>query len=376
MNPVPPRHRSRPRTVLAAVLPALLLALAACAPPRKTAQVAAPAPVVLAAAPGGYLGNDACADCHAKEVEEHRHTRHAQTLRFVDPESLGTQAPEPGPIPDSNYQLFAVGGQFVYGPSPDRTLPLHLAFGSGKSGIAFASVLPGDALAEARMSYLPALKKWFVTPGQQKLSDTTPGNVMRGTAARQCVGCHTVTLPKDALMPERRFLGVGCESCHGPGETHVRAVQKGDVAHLQMVKFGSQGGKQINALCGRCHRTDRDVIDKHLAREKTDLFQAYGLSKSRCFRESGDRLSCLSCHGPHADARTDDGAYTAACLSCHAGARSPAPAATNKACPVSPTERCVSCHMPKRPEPLFDGSPRRIADHFIRIYRATAQKKL
>ena len=100
-------------------------------------------------------------------------------------------------------------------------------------------------------------------------------------------------------------------------------------------------------------------------------FQAFGLERSRCFRESQDRLTCVTCHNPHTDVVTDEKAYTAACLRCHSRPQTgsaPRPVQA-KPCPVNPSEKCVACHMPKRREPVFPGSPRRVADHFIRIYR-------
>ena len=92
---------------------------------------------------------------------------------------------------------------------------------------------------------------------------------------------------------------------------------------------------------------------------------------SRCFRESRDRLTCVTCHDPHTDVATDDKPYTAACLQCHSRpttGSAPRPVQA-KPCPVNAVAKCVECHMPKRREPVFPGSPRRVADHFIRINR-------
>ncbi|HEX3583094.1 MAG TPA: tetratricopeptide repeat protein, partial [Thermoanaerobaculia bacterium] len=56
----------------------------------------------------------------------------------------------------------------------------------------------------------------------------------------------------------------------------------------------------------------------------------YRLEQSRCFRESGGKLSCLSCHDPHK--KTAD--VKPVCMSCHAKAH-------------RASEDCVACHMPK-----------------------------
>ena len=183
-----------------------------------------------------------------------------------------------------------------------------------------------------------------------------------------------ITLPTEALMPEQKFMGVGCEACHGPGGLHVEAVQKKDTTHLHMDKLGTLGGVRTNDLCGRCHRTEQDVVSKNLNQKHTDLFQAHGLAQSRCFRESGDKLTCITCHDPHTNVNENHKTYIPACLKCHAGpeANSSQLLAQAKICPVNPKDNCIQCHMPKRSEPVFPGSPRRVADHFIRAYRAGA----
>jgi Zn finger protein HypA/HybF involved in hydrogenase expression len=61
------------------------------------------------------------------------------------------------------------------------------------------------------------------------------------------------------------------------------------------------------------------------------------LTASACFRESKGRLSCLSCHSPHAAVERRISAYDAACKSCHA--------ATKHLRPVA-GQACAGCHMP------------------------------
>ncbi|HZO89452.1 MAG TPA: multiheme c-type cytochrome [Chthonomonadaceae bacterium] len=350
------------------VTPAVILFLAACGqrPEQQPKRIAQQAII-----PAQFVGNAACAQCHPAEFQAHLHSHHALALRPMDRRSLGGQAPPTGHIPNTDYVMTAQGDGFRFGRVGEQANPIQLAFGSGKSGMAFAAVLTEDVLAEVRISYFPPQRKWFITPGQQDLPPRSLGNITQGEHARQCLGCHTVTLPEHGLMPEQKFMGVGCEACHGPGGAHIAAMRAGDTAHVSMERLGAWGGKRINELCGRCHRTEREVLDKNLSLEHTDLFQAYGLEQSRCFRESQDRLTCLTCHDPHTDVATDENKYTAACLRCHSAPESGKSArlVNAKVCPVNPTRHCVGCHMPKRSEPVFPGSPRRVADHFIRVHR-------
>jgi len=94
-----------------------------------------------------------------------------------------------------------------------------------------------------------------------------------------------------------------------------------------------------------------DIKDDEIA--PADRFEInhhpYRLEQSRCFRESGGKLSCLSCHDPHK--RTPD--VKPVCMSCHTNAH-------------RASEDCVSCHMPKhRPQDVVRVV---MTDHRIGIY--------
>src|SRR5258708_38511253 len=91
-------------------VPSILLFAASC----RTTSLAPPPPVQQIVAKNEFLGNDACAECHKAEFNTHVHSRHALALRTMDRESLGSQAPEPGGLGDSGYELTSNGSGYGF----------------------------------------------------------------------------------------------------------------------------------------------------------------------------------------------------------------------------------------------------------------------
>jgi hypothetical protein len=267
--------------------------------------------------------------------------------RFADPET-GTE-----------YALTEREGRFLFaaGAAGGRARAIDFALGSGKTGMTFVSLDGPRAIRELRMSYFPGRRAWAVTPGQRGPAADPIGRQHEGTMAQRCLACHATVLPASRLAPEERFMGVGCEACHGPGQAHVAAARAGAPAR-GVDRLGRWGAARLNHLCGECHRSEQelDPLDE-AALTQTQRFQPYGLMKSACFQKSGDRLSCLSCHNPHRDAARDVRGYERACRSCHA------PGST--ICPVNPRDGCIGCHMP--PREVTRGVA--MADHWIRVVR-------
>ena len=77
------------------------------------------------------------------------------------------------------------------------------------------------------------------------------------------------------------------------------------------------------------------------------------LAASYCFKAARGRMTCLTCHSPHAPLETRVPAYDATCRKCHANQRHRANVAG---------KGCAECHMPKVPaQPNLAFSNHRIA---------------
>ncbi len=195
----------------------------------------------------------------------------------------------------------------------------------------------------------------------------------------RCLVCHA-TRPRDFRRPPPADVGpeaadpaIGCERCHGPGANHLAAIAADwpDRA-IALARDDTAPAATVNAQCAECHTVDfRSLIQT--APDDPRFVRSPGFTQtfSRCYTESGGRLSCLTCHDPHGAVEKTASVYEATCLSCHG----PGPAAREgqgRACPINPARGCLVCHMPKVPVPDLHAT---LTDHYIRIHREDRRPK-
>ena len=355
---------------------AVLALMAGCTRPAPPPAQAVPAPLPVVKAAADFAGSTACAECHQGIFDRQSRSRHALTLHLMSRAALGKSTPSPGKIPGTGMVLLEHNDIFAFGmpAQSDQVSLVEYAIGSGKTGITFASVLDSDRMVEFRQSYFPNHKSWYTTPGQERMASDDVGKIHHAADARKCILCHAVALPAGSLEPQERFFGVGCESCHGPGSAPVAAMRAGRMQQIGMESMQKWPATRLNDMCGGCHGTEEHAKQMHFGLDRTNRMQAFGLSQSQCFKQSKDTLSCISCHDPHTDAATEEKPYVAVCLQCHAASHPGKPApplqtAAAKPCPVNPQDKCIGCHMPKRPAIADSKLPTLMADHFIRIHR-------
>ncbi|MFO0908047.1 MAG: multiheme c-type cytochrome [Isosphaeraceae bacterium] len=350
-----------------------------------------------AAGPGDYaaglVGSNVCRECHPGESALHARSGHARTLRPAGGTAIarwldGKTVKDPE-IPDATWTYALANGKLEVEHAQGgkfHCFPLDLAVGSGTNGMTLVSLRAGNFEgssargSEHRLSYLANGKKMDVTPGQGKddrlshRDEVTPlGRDLDQMALAKCLGCHaTVTsrkhpsrLDRDELIPN-----VTCERCHGPGEKHVAAARRGaPESELTMVLGSSETPKspveQI-MLCGQCHRNIDNVSPSLIDERNSEIarFQPLGLELSSCFKQGKSGLSCMSCHDPHGRIDHDKARYDRVCQSCHTPSH-------RRSCPVSTTDGCVKCHMPRRTvSVVFE-----FTDHWIRVPKPDAGKR-
>jgi hypothetical protein len=344
-----------------------------------------------------YIGPDVCAGCHPGESALHARSGHSRTLRSAGRRSLSRQL-DGTSVADPEHDDVLWGyryrdGQLHISRTAEGRVEEFIAeyaFGSGQHATTFATVIhPGiPKILEHRLTYFAGEHAMGLTPGhgsRARLPGVTQrGGVLLGDDARKCFGCHTTQTsarPDRAIDDETMIPNVSCERCHGPGRAHVEAARRGASEDQLGLPLGPGrfAADDLLKVCGACHRHPSRLDSGPIVPDDARLarFQPVGLLQSRCFRESGGRLSCVTCHDPHARASTDRASYLAVCLSCHAGpgggpATQPADAGGQDGgarsvvaapCPVQPRGDCINCHMPR----VDAGQHVLFADHWIRV---------
>lgn len=155
---------------------------------------------------------------------------------------------------------------------------------------------------------------------------STGGNV--GTEV--CLACHNgQSAPDKSGYPRSAHAAVECETCHGPGFSHVRSGGR-----LGMFINGEFPQAEELALCGRCHGT-----------------QMAAFAQSAHALEGNFR--CGTCHDVHEPEETVAPFIdNTLCLECHRfyGFETEAAVRAHTRHPVEPAatgaSRCTGCHMP------------------------------
>jgi len=348
-------------------------------------NAAAPPPAV------GYVGSQVCAGCHRPIFNSFSRTDMGRSMSAATPdflEKIPSSASlfdarlnqhfevsvRDGNLYQSDFQV-APGGETVFRDSRK----IDWIIGSGANGLG-GLVTRDDFLYEAPLSYYSKSHSWALSPGYEFGDFGFNRPILPA-----CIHCHS-GMPRPIpngngrfLKPPFQELAIGCENCHGPGAAHVHEMREGDSApesaDHSIVNPAKLKLWLADNICMSCHQTGdarvlkpgknyRDFrpgtpLDDTLsilmvpptrnAPPQADLLQHYfSMTLSKCYRASGSRLSCISCHDPHIQPAHDEAPayYRQKCLSCH----------TEKSCAVppairqhkSPPDDCSGCHMPKR----------------------------
>ena len=244
----------------------------------------------------GFVGSQHCIGCHGGVYASYEKTAHARGLRTAGRPAVSGKAVAADSDGDGKDDFkegldlattpaFAAYGaaapklSYVKGnPGTWRVSIAGVAYdvvqvygGSLREDYLVKTAQIGGSLYPAPMEWDVKNRAWLPLETGTWYAGTSPLFNSAGAAAagidkalsaeRRCIGCHTAgfTTGFDTIAGEWRGgyteLGVGCESCHGPGREHV--ASGGDKSKIldprDLLDDTASGAKRADDTCARCH---------------------------------------------------------------------------------------------------------------------------
>lgn len=340
------------------------------------------AQVMNADEPATYVGNEACAKCHAAIARRYAQTPMAQSSGFVTGETAtGEFFHQASGV---RYRITKEKGAvwLEYQRSGAAALQgrrqLHYFIGSNAAGRSFLFALD-RFLFQAPVTWYAQANKWDASPGYETDRELR----LNRPVDANCLYCHASqaqpifgALNRYADPPFKQ-AGISCERCHGPGSLHAQGKAR-------LVNPATLDAARRDAVCAQCHLSGAARVELPRRRlafyrpgERLSDYVSYfvfeqadnsglkvnshveNLAQSGCWQKSEGRMSCLSCHDPHSvPAQQERTVYfRGKCLTCHQSASLPA----NE--PHTARADCINCHMPK--VGTIDGGHGVMTDHSI-----------
>lgn len=373
-----------------------------------------------------YVGSEQCQTCHTPEHQDWSASDHHKAMMTMEPSHvLGNFSA--APLGHHGQQTHFSDQASEYQISTDQqtssaaTLDLAYTFG------VFPLQQYLTALPDGRLQSLPFAwdsradaeggQRWFHLYDNENI---IPGDVLHWrspshNANHMCIECHTTNFAKNydpktnTYQSSWKEIGVGCESCHGPGSKHIEWTQSPDKktdskkgwdiqltsGSLQLWQHQTETTKAKRTQpgnlvqverCAQCHsRRSRihagnneqffmdaflpSLLDESLYYpdgQIQDEVYEYGSFLQSKMADKG--VTCSNCHNPHSGKTKIQG--NGLCLQCH-NSNLDSPQHTMHQ-PSTKGSYCVDCHMPTTNYMTVDAR----RDHSMRIPRPDLSEKL
>jgi tetratricopeptide (TPR) repeat protein len=333
-----------------------------------------------------YAGSVSCRSCHEKFYKLWALSHHGLAMQPYTPEfaraNLTPQA-EDTKVGKYRYRADIESSRVIEnGPGGQKTHPIAHVMG-GKNVYYFLTPMDRGRLQTLPVAYDVQAKQWFDTaasgvrhfPGAEA-DEPVHWTDPLYTFNTSCYNCHVSQLSRnydlttDTYHTEWSEPGINCETCHGPGQDHVRVCQDASEGKppkdLKIIVTKAFTAEQINSMCNSCHAKMSPVSSSF--RPGEDYFEHFDLTTlehpdfypdgrdlgenytmtgwriSPCAKSG--KLDCMHCHTSSGRYRFEESSKANnACLPCH---RERVEKVTEHTYHTVETEgsRCIACHMP------------------------------
>lgn len=319
-----------------------------------------------------------CASCHPDQVASYAQTGMGKSLSLTATQPRGRLSHRQS---GTDFSISYSGGSMRQAMSRDGlTAQYEVAYVIGSGHRAFGYLIQiGDALFQSPLGYYPHRQTWGMAPGY----DANPTPDFSRPITLECLSCHSGK-PRPIPGTRSRYeqppvaqKAISCERCHGSGERHVLEPSRSNIVNPARLSLDAR-----DSVCEQCHLSGSArvlnpgkswmdfspgspleetftvyVDDSEGAGLLTVISQSQQMKRSACWKASGGRLWCGSCHDPHQEPAEKVAHYRQRCLVCHDSGLSE----DHKPRSLD----CVSCHMASRA--TIDGAHTPFTDHHVRL---------
>ncbi|WP_425046401.1 multiheme c-type cytochrome [Primorskyibacter sp. S87] len=357
-----------------------------------------------------YVGSQVCADCHEEETQAWSGSHHALAWTMPGPDTVigdfdGTTFEHDGMSVAFSVADGVYSADVTEKDGAQRSYDLHSVVGIAPLQQYLFETEPGR-LQSFDVTWDAVRQEWYhLYPDQ----DLPPSDGLHWTGPyktwnARCAECHATGYERRYDMRSRTYgsveaeIGVGCESCHGPGAAHLEWVDgKKPGAGLDQygftMSFGQGDTEADIQQCAGCH-SRREALTDGNPLPGTPFLDAHNLAPLRpgLYHPDGQILDevyvygsflqskmyargvgCMNCHDPHKAELKAQG--NAVCTQCHSPAGNPDFPSLRQADYDTPDHhhhpedsegaQCKSCHMIERTYMGIDGR----RDHSFRVPR-------
>lgn len=288
-----------------------------------------------------YVGTDACRDCHEEIYDAYIESQTGRSMSRMNANNIIESFPQKKAIYDSAknyyYEMFREGDRFFQREFRldgdgnivhERIEEAQYIIGSGKN-LRMYFFEDNGMYYQLPLTWYVHEQRWDMSPGYGEFNNVRFSRFV----SMMCFSCHNGHMELSITANNRYsgeiHLGIGCESCHGPGELHLKeeckegykSPLKNEVTIVNPSLLSPQ--RRID-VCQQCHlegeawalrgektwfdfrpgmllSTHRSVYTPSSANKEAFRVanSAYRLSLSRCFTGSHSSMSCDLCHDPH-----------------------------------------------------------------------------